>query len=205
MTNALLYSSRHKWRFGAALGAAIVIHLTALSFATNHTPITAGPPDFPGEPPEIIFDPPDQIPDPPPDLTELLPTSPPIEQLYEEERSVPQPARKQINKVAPITQSTKSTIPGSLRISSAKALAISAPPPEYPYEARRRKITGDAIVLMTVDPMSGSVISVSISKTSGSPFLDNAAMTGFKRWRFKPGTVSSVTCPVTFTLIGASY
>jgi TonB family protein len=204
MTNALLYSSRHKWRFGAALGAAIVIHLAALSFATNHGPITAGPPDFSGEPPEIIFDPPEQIPDPP-DLTEPLPTPPPMEQSLEVERSIPPPARKQINKVAPITPSRKSVIPGSLSISSAKALAISAPPPEYPYEARRRKITGDAIVLMTVDPMSGSVISVSMSKTTGSPFLDNAAMTGFKRWRFRPGTVSAVTCPVTFTLTGASY
>jgi hypothetical protein len=30
-------------------------------------------------------------------------------------------------------------------------------------------------------------------------------VTGLKRWRFRPGTVSSVTCPVTFTLTGASY
>jgi protein TonB len=205
MTNALLYSSRHKWRFGAAVGAAIVIHLAALSFATNHTSITSGPPDFSGEPPEIIFDRPERILDPPPDPTEPLPTPPPTEQLFEVQRSIPPPARKQISKVAPIVPPRKSMIPGSFRISSAKAFAISAPPPEYPYEARRRKITGDAIVLMTVDPVSGSVISVSISKTSGSPFLDNAALTGFKRWRFKPGTVSSVTCPVTFTLTEASY
>jgi TonB family protein len=58
---------------------------------------------------------------------------------------------------------------------------------------------------MTVDPMTGSVTGVSISKTTGSPFLDNAALAGFKRWRFKPGTISSVACPVTFTLTGATY
>jgi protein TonB len=83
--------------------------------------------------------------------------------------------------------------------------AVSAPRPEYPYEARRQKITGDGLVVMTVDPVTGSVTSVSISKTTGSPFLDNAALAGFKRWRFKPGTISSVTCPVTFTLTGATY
>ena len=83
--------------------------------------------------------------------------------------------------------------------------AVSAPRPEYPYEARRRKITGEGIVVMNVDPVSGSVTSVTMSKTTGSAFLDNAAIAGFKRWRFKPGTVVSVTCPVTFTLTGASY
>jgi TonB family protein len=90
-------------------------------------------------------------------------------------------------------------------VSSAKAFALSAPRPEYPYEARRQKITGDGVVVMTVDPVSGNVISVSMSKTTGNPFLDNAALAGFKKWRFRPGTVSSVTCPVTFTLTGASY
>jgi TonB family protein len=93
--------------------------------------------------------------------------------------------------------------PGALPVSSAKAFAVNAPRPEYPYEARRQKITGDGV--MTVDPVTGNVISVSMSKTTGSPFLDNAALAGFKKWRFRPGTVSSVTCPVTFTLTGASY
>jgi TonB family protein len=97
------------------------------------------------------------------------------------------------------------TIPGSLFSSSAKLFAISAPRPEYPYEARRQRITGDGVVVMTVDRLTGNVTTVSMSKTTGSPFLDNAAVAGFKRWRFKPGTVSPVTCPVTFTLTGASY
>jgi protein TonB len=88
---------------------------------------------------------------------------------------------------------------------SAKVLALSAPRPEYPYEARRQRITGEGVVAMTVDPATGHVSSVSMSKSTGSPFLDNAALAGFRRWRFKPGTVSSVRCPITFTLTGASY
>jgi TonB family protein len=90
-------------------------------------------------------------------------------------------------------------------VPSGKVFAIIAPRPEYPYEARRQKVTGEGIVVMTVDPLTGIVTSVSMSKTTGSTFLDNAAVAGFKRWRFKPGTISSVTCPVTFTLSGASY
>ena len=92
-----------------------------------------------------------------------------------------------------------------MNLSTAMVFAISAPRPEYPYEARRQKLTGDGVVVMNVDPVTGNVTSVSMSTTTGSPFLDNAAIAGFRRWRFRPGSVSSVTCPVTFTLTGASY
>jgi protein TonB len=92
-----------------------------------------------------------------------------------------------------------------MSLSSAKVFAVNAPRPEYPYEARRQKITGDGIVVMTVDPGSGSVTDVSMAKSTGSVFLDNAAIAGFRRWRFKPGSVATVTCAVTFTLSGASY
>ena len=92
-----------------------------------------------------------------------------------------------------------------MTFSSARVFAINAPRPEYPYEARRQKITGDGVVAMTVDPVSGQVNNVSIVKSTGSPFLDNAALAGFRRWRFKPGTVSSIRCPITFTLVGATY
>jgi TonB family protein len=204
MTRALLYRSRHKQRFGAALGIAAVIHVAAISLATIHRP-------EPATPSEVYYDPPiDLVPDtpildPPTDLPDPLPTPPPTEQLFIDEGRTPPPVRRQTNKLTPIVRPNTNTHPGALPVSSAKAFAVNAPRPEYPYEARRQKITGDGVVVMTVDPVSGNVISVSMSKTTGSPFLDNAAVTGFKRWRFRPGTVSSVTCPVTFTLTGASY
>jgi TonB family protein len=84
-------------------------------------------------------------------------------------------------------------------------MALNAPRPEYPYEARRQKITGSGVAVMSVDPGSGNVTDVTMSKSTGSAFLDNAAIAGFRRWRFKPSSVSTVTCPVTFTLSGASY
>lgn len=205
MTQALLYPSAHKWRFGAALGAAAIIHLAALSFARNHTAEPAGPPGLSGQPPELTFEPSDPIPDPPMDETDPLPTPPSLEQLFVEDNPTPPPVRKQVRQLAPIIKPRTSAVPGSMNLSTAKVFAVSAPRPEYPYEARRQKITGEGIVVMNVDSARGSVTSVSMSKTTGSPFLDNAAIAGFKRWRFRPGTVSSVTCPVTFTLTGASY
>lgn len=205
MTRALLYQSGHKWRFGVALTGAAVIHLAAISLAGNrhHDPVPL--PGLASEPPEITFEPTEPIPNPPADLSDPLPTPPPMELLFAEAKSTPPPMRTQINKFTPIPRPRNNMPPGSLPVSSAKVFAVSAPRPEYPYEARRQRITGDGIAVMTVDPVTGIVTNVSISKTTGSPFLDNAAVAGFKRWRFKPGTISSVTCPVTFTLTGATY
>jgi TonB family protein len=90
-------------------------------------------------------------------------------------------------------------------VSDAKVFALSAPRPDYPYEARRQKITGDGIALLTIDPSSGDVIQITMAKSTGNSLLDSAVRAGLGRWRFKPGTVSSVTCPITFTLTGVAY
>jgi TonB family protein len=205
MTQALLYRPGYKWRIGVALAGAAVIHVAAISFASVRKNEPSSPSGVSYEPPEIWVerDPPN--PGPPADLSEPLPTPPPMDLLFREEISTPPPVRRQTNKFTPIVRPGNNTAPGSLPASSARVFAVSAPRPDYPYEARRQKLTGDGIVVMTVDPFTGSVTSVSMSKTTGNPFLDNAALAGFKRWRFKPGAISSVTCPVTFTLTGATY
>jgi TonB family protein len=204
MTQAVLYQSGHKWRFGVALTVAAVMHVAAIGFAKIHRPepaVLSGADNNSF----IEVDPETPISDPPTDLSDALPTPPPIEQSFVEDRSTPPPVRRQTTRSTPVVRPSTNTHPGSLPVSSARAFAVSAPRPEYPYEAKRQKITGDGVVVMRVDPATGNVINVSMSKTTGSPFLDNAAVTGFKRWRFRPGSVSSVTCPVTFTLNGASY
>jgi TonB family protein len=205
MTQPVLYQSRYKRRFGMALAIAAVIHLAAIGIAGIQRTESETPSGVDYDPPLIEIEREMPISDPPIDLSDPLPTPPPTEQFFFDQRSTPTPVRKQPNKFTPIVRPGTNTHPGSLPLSSAKVFAVTAPRPEYPYEARRQKITGDGVALMTVDPLTGNVISVSMSKTTGSSFLDNAAVTGFKRWRFRPGSVSSVTCPVTFTLAGASY
>jgi len=83
-------------------------------------------------------------------------------------------------------------------------MALSGPRPVYPYEARRQKITGSGIAMMTVDP-AGEVFDVVMQESTGSIVLDNAAIAAFRRWRFKPGTGPRVRSPITFTLTGAHY
>jgi TonB family protein len=92
-----------------------------------------------------------------------------------------------------------------MSMSSAKAVAVSAPRPEYPYEARRTHATGSGVCVMTVDVASGAVTDASMATSTGNSALDNAATSAFRRWRFKPGTVSKVRTPITFTMTGAQF
>jgi TonB family protein len=83
-------------------------------------------------------------------------------------------------------------------LSAAKAVAISAPLPDYPYEARRAHITSNGVCLITVDTTSGNVTSATMTKSTRNELLDKITTDTFGRWRFKPGTVSQVQVPITY-------
>lgn len=206
MTGALLYQPNQRWRIGAALAAAAVIHLAAIAVASMYPQEQIDEISGPG-PSEIFLDPgsPPDDPTPAPEMVAPTPTEDTADKLFADERITQPPVRPQINKrVAPINK-VRNTNSGSLSLSSAKIVALSAPRPEYPYEARRQRITGSGIVAMTVDPVTGMVTEVSMWQSTGSAYLDNAAITGFRRWRFKPGTAFKIKSPITYTLTGAAY
>src|SRR5205085_5001861 len=132
---------------------------------------------------------------------------PEIQPEFHEEQTPP-PQKKIAQKTQPIKAPQVAgppKPPGMMSASQAKAAAISAPRPDYPYEARSRKITGSGVCVVTVDTASGSVTDATMAQSIGNPILDNSAVSAFRRWRFKPGTVSKVRIPITFTMTGASY
>ncbi|HMJ04999.1 MAG TPA: energy transducer TonB [Chthoniobacterales bacterium] len=214
MAGPLLYRPAPKWQIFAAFGAALTVHAIAVGIAALKPP----------EPPpaditqleqiaEVTFEPaPPAPPEPTPPPEEPDPIEPPPipeekPEFVEEEKPTPPPKRTEKPKtVAPIARPQQQAgPPGPMSMSSAKAVAISAPRPEYPYEARRSKITGSGICVMTVDTSSGSVTSAEMAKSTGNAILDNAATSAFRRWRFRPGTVSKVRTPITFTMTGAQF
>jgi TonB family protein len=201
--SALIYQPNKKWRFATALFAAAMIHLGAIAFANAHRAETQTASGFLNEPHEIFVEPLDPTPEPQPS-PDPLPSPPTSDEFYVENTATPPPVRSETRKSTALVRSTTAS-PHSLNVSPAKVVALNAPRPEYPYEARRQKITGSGVAVIRVDPGSGSVTDVTMSTSTGSAFLDNAAIVGFRRWRFRPGSVSTVTCPVTFTLSGASY
>ncbi len=53
---------------------------------------------------------------------------------------------------------------------------------------------------MVVDTSTGNVKRVYMAIGTGSPILDKAATDAFRHWRFKPGVVSRVKTPITFSM-----
>jgi TonB family protein len=84
-----------------------------------------------------------------------------------------------------------------------RALAVYAPRPTYPYEARLRRLQGSGTAILTVDPATGNVANVAMTVSTGFKILDDATISTFRVWRFKPGTVTKVRIPITFTIGGS--
>ena len=82
-----------------------------------------------------------------------------------------------------------------MSLSVAQSMAISAPLPDYPYEARRRNLAGNGVCVVTVDPVTGTVTDATMFQSTGSTLLDTLTVQTFKSWRFKPGTVSEFEYP----------
>jgi protein TonB len=201
----LLYRPPQAWYFWTALGAALAIHLTAVALAQKREAPAELPPDIPTAVVEATLQASEEPTPPPEDIP--LPEPPPPPEIKPEyvEETTPPPKQPQKKAFTPIKAPQAAGRPGPMSISSAKALATYAPRPQYPYEARSRHVTGSGVCVVEVDPGSGSVTSASMASSIGSPILDNAATSAFRQWRFKPGTVSKVRIPITFTMTGAQY
>jgi len=194
----LIYRPPPRWYFWTALGTALGIHLAAVvASQRREAPAVDLPPQAP-QVVEAVLAPPEATP-PPEDIPIPEPPPPPeIQPEFVEERTPP-PRQPNAAKFTPIKA------PGPMSMSKAKALALYAPRPQYPYEARSRHVTGSGVVVCSVDSGSGSVTGCSVSSSTGSAILDNAATSAFQQWRFRPGTLSKVNIPITFTMTGASY
>ena len=205
MTNrALIYRPSPKWHTVAAFAAAATIHLSAIAIASLRPENSPAPwrSDFP----EIDVEPGEPAPASPEEVN-IVPLPPasltPPDSLFSETETRPtQPSKKQ--PVAPIRARQFAT-GGMVPLSTAKNYVLSAPRPEYPYEARSRRITGSGLAIMAVDPNTGVVTAVTMVQSTGNQILDNSAVSAFRRWRFKSGTAPKVRVPITFTLTGAQY
>jgi periplasmic protein TonB len=204
MPKPLLYQPPPRWHVWAALGGAALIHIGAVVAAIRHEPPPMDLSQIPSAEVIATLEAPAEEPTPPPEDIPL-PEPPPMPEVQPEfqEETTPPPKRPP-SKVAPVKAPTVARPSGMQSISSAKALAINSPRPEYPYEARSRRITGSGVCVVSVDA-TGNVTDATMAQSIGNPILDNSAVSAFKRWRFKPGVAPKVKIPITFTMTGASY
>ena len=99
---------------------------------------------------------------------------------------------------APQPNASEFPVVGTMSMSAAKEMAISAPLPEYPYQARRANITGSGVCVMIVDTASGNVTSAVMAESTGNAVLDKVTTDAFRKWRFKPGAVSQIRVPISY-------
>ena len=203
MNPILNYQSRRRWLTWAAFGCAAAIHLGAIVIAQGKAEKVSAP-NLPLDGVDVVMGderPPESLPEE--QETVLPPVLPSDPDPFPPENPTPVRVRKEA--IAPVVRKIGAAAQNPARFGSIKALAINAPRPDYPYEARRQGTTGSGIALLIIDPQTGNVLDARMTFGTGSIILDNATLTAFKRWRFHPGAVTTVQVPITYTLTGASY
>ena len=139
-----------------------------------------------------------------PEKQSISPPPPEIKAEPVEERAPP-PQQPKRRKTSPAEAPEVGASAATISFSSAKALATFAPLPKYPLKVRSDGVTGSGVCVVSVDQASGRVTGVSMEQSTGDSTLDKSALRAFRKWRFKPGTVSKVRIPIEFTMTGASH
>jgi TonB family protein len=203
MAGPLLYRPPPRWQFWGALGGALAIHLGSVVIAgIKHEAPAVDLSQIPTATVEAMLQPEDQPTPPPEDIPIQEP--PPIPEVAPEFHEEKPPPPKTNRPAGPIK--APQGVTGTMSISGAKAIAIFAPKPDYPYEARSRHVTGSGVAVLSVDTASGNVTEASMAQSIGNPILDNSTVSTFRRWRFQPGKCApKVKVPITYTMTGASY
>jgi TonB family protein len=200
MNPAFVYRQHGRSIFWIAFMSALAIHLGAVALAKTKSP-PATLEDFnPGDVELVDTAEPERA------LLEESATPPPLEQVhpdqdsFREENRTPPPVRAHRKaRLASVVRGTTASL------GSVKAMVAYAPRPVYPYEARRQRMTGSGVALLTVDQTLGTVTDVLMAQSCGNAILDNSTLDALRRWRFKPGSVARVQVPITYTLMGVSY
>lgn len=202
MNPASLYRQPGRSMVWIAFVSALTLHVGAVALAKTRSTTATSEHFTPVTDVDIRY-----APEPVPALPEELPTPPPLEEIrpdqdpYREENFMRPPVRthQRTRPASPI----QGTPTASLR--SMKAIITYAPRPFYPYEARRQRMMGSGVALLTVDRTSGTVTDVRMTQSCGNAILDNSTLDALRRWRFKPGNVTRIQVPVTYALMGVSY
>ena len=201
MNPAFVYRQHGRSIFWIAFMSALAIHLGAVALAKTKSP-SAKLQDVSPLPDVEVVD----TAEPEPSLLEQSAPPPPLEQIhpdqdsFQEKNLTPPPIRAHRKARPP------SVIGGTTAsLHSVKATVAYAPRPVYPYEARRQRVTGSGVALLTVDQTLGTVTDVLMAQSCGNAILDTSTLDALRRWRFKPGSAARVQVPIMYTLMGVSY
>jgi TonB family protein len=80
--------------------------------------------------------------------------------------------------------------------------SMSGPKPEIPPEAHDQHLSGTGVFLLHFDKPTGNLLDVTVSQSTGSPVLDQAAIATLRQWHATPGCPREVPMTVTFATLG---
>jgi TonB family protein len=201
MRGALIYRSNSCWRTLSAFVCASGIFAAAICLGhTERNPQTISGLGGPDSLPERTIDAFDTELEPEPDVP---PPPAPTDDSFAEQEAPQTRTITQKRRVA-ARPATAARSGQGLPRTDGKILALYAPRPDYPYEARRQNAVGSGLVSLTIDSATGLVVSARMVRSTGKSILDASALKTLARWRFRLG-LRDIVIPITFTLTGASY
>ena len=80
--------------------------------------------------------------------------------------------------------------------------SMSGPKPEIPPEAHDQHLSGTGVFILHFEKPTGNLLDVTVSQSTGSPVLDQAAIATLRQWHATPGCPRDVPMTVTFATLG---
>jgi len=77
---------------------------------------------------------------------------------------------------------------------------MKAEAPAYPFVAKYRRWQGSGVFYVKIDPRSGKVTDVRVTKPTGFKVLDDSSIIALRSWVFKPNHLKEAKVPIIFQL-----
>ncbi len=87
---------------------------------------------------------------------------------------------------------------GSTEVSSAAGGSMNGPRPKYSQAARDAHLSGTGTYLLHFDTSTGDVTDVTVTQSSGSAVLDQAAIDAFRQWHAQPNGKKEFPLTISF-------
>ena len=84
------------------------------------------------------------------------------------------------------------------QVSSAAGGSLTGPRPEYSQAARSAHLSGTGSYLLHFDTSTGAVTDVTVTKSTGSAVLDQAAINAFRQWHAQPNCSKEFPLTISF-------
>jgi TonB family protein len=97
---------------------------------------------------------------------------------------------------------SRAGLPPVMRVEDAKRqnLLLTDPRPEYPLEARLKRLTGKGVFELRFNYDTGRLREIHIATSTGHWTLDRSVIATLKDWQAKPHSLRTIRVPIAFLI-----